>query len=66
MSLRSLVRINAELPWAVVLLGIMGAIVTFAAWYKRPEYIPDTAAKPSAKAIDSETRIVNAPLYDVE
>lgn len=60
------IRINAELPWAVVLLGIMGAIVTFAAWYKRPEYIPDTAAKPSAKAIDSETRIVNAPLYDVE
>jgi hypothetical protein len=66
MNLRSLVRINAELPWAVVLLGIIGAIVTFAAWYKRPEYIPDTAAKPSAKAIDSETRIVNAPLYDVE
>ena len=44
--LRSLVRINAELPWTVVLLGTMGAIVTFAAWYKRPECISDVAAKP--------------------
>ncbi|KIM81195.1 hypothetical protein PILCRDRAFT_821648 [Piloderma croceum F 1598] len=60
------IRINAEIPWTVVLLGIMGAIVTFAAWYKRPEYIPDAAAKPSAEIIGSETRIVDAPLYDVE
>jgi hypothetical protein len=66
MNLCSLVRINAELPWTVVLLGIMGAIVTFAAWYKRPEYIPDVATKPSAEIIGSETRIVNAPLHDVE
>jgi len=45
----------------------MGAIVTFAAWYKRSEYIPDAVAKPlSAEIIGSETRIVDAPLHDVE
>jgi len=30
------IRINAELPWATVLLGIISTVVTFMAWRKRP------------------------------
>jgi len=60
------VRINAELPWTVILFGIIGTIVTFSAWYRRPKYIPDAIAKPSTESIECETRVVGGGLHDVE
>jgi len=60
------IRINAELPWATVLFGIIGTLITFVAWYIRSQYIPEGAPKPSAESLGTEARFVGARLHDVE
>jgi len=48
------VRINAELPWMVVMFRHHRTIITFSAWYQRPKYFPDAIAKPSTESVECE------------
>jgi len=66
----SLVRFSAELPWTIVLLGIIGTLVTFVAWCKRPSSKPisdhDTHAIPSADTSRTETVVGDESLQQIE
>ena len=66
MNLSSLVRFGAELPWAIVLLGIVGTLVTFVAWCKRPKPTSDTHAVPSADTSRTETAVGDESLQQTE
>jgi hypothetical protein len=56
-NLCSLVRFGALLPWAIVLLGVVGTLVTFVAWRKRPQPMSDMDTVPSADTSITETAV---------
>lgn len=60
------ILINAQLPWATVLFGIIGTLVTFVAWYRRSQYISEAVPEPSAEPLGTESRFVDGRLQDVE
>jgi len=60
------ILINAQLPWATVLSGVIGTLVTFVAWYRRSQYISEAVPEPSAQPLGTESRFVDGRLQDGE